>query len=232
MRVPRRDDVAGVKIGDHPRIGGDVIGHWRGAGRGDDAATGQGVATEGFVRNGQRLGRVAGLRNLGRVDGRRRCDPIGTGIVGVSHWASDQRRGGQEGHGGREARDTTRDCSGGSHRVRRVGDRTPIFGLPRCYQSGDCYPWGQRVRKRSPISAWWLQLPRNRSHHAELADWMSKYGIRCRSTRLSESRYLRARPAHRPARRPSSTRRPNGARAAASGPGRDPGPERLPRPGA
>ena len=99
VRVPRGDDVAGVEVGDQPRFGGDVPGHGRRAGGGDDAAAGQRVTAEWLGRHRQRSRRIACLRHLGGVDRRRRRRPVWAGRgfrcrvrLGSCHGHADERR--------------------------------------------------------------------------------------------------------------------------------------------
>ena len=78
VRIPGGDDIAGVEVGDQPRLGGDVIGQRRRAGRGHHAATGERTATERFGGHRQRQRRITDRRDFRRVDRRRRRHPVRT----------------------------------------------------------------------------------------------------------------------------------------------------------
>ena len=56
MRVTGGDHVAGVEVGHQPRLGGDVAGNRRCAGRCDDSAAAHRVAADRLGRNRQRAG--------------------------------------------------------------------------------------------------------------------------------------------------------------------------------
>ena len=96
VRILGGDHVAGVQIGDQPRLGGDVVGQRQSVRRDDHAAPAQRVAAGGFGRHRQRLWRVTGDRDLGFVDGGRRGHPV-RARRGVRRC---DRLGGRDGHAG------------------------------------------------------------------------------------------------------------------------------------